>query len=55
MRLQRFLFTWEDGMMLLRFQIWLLSLLDRYFGLEKLALRAGLSREEARRVAKYQQ
>lgn len=41
--------------MIRRFQIWLLSLLDRFFGLEKLALRAGLSREEARRVARYEQ
>ncbi|MGA1804938.1 hypothetical protein [Rhizobium sp. HT1-10] len=41
--------------MIHRFQIWLLSLLDRFFGLEKLGRRAGLSREEARRVAKYEQ
>ena len=32
----------------------LLNLIDRFYGLERLALRAGLSVEDARRVARYQ-
>jgi hypothetical protein len=41
----------EDRVMMHRFQLLILSLLDRYYGLERLALRAGLSAEDARRVA----
>jgi len=44
----------EDRVMVNRFQLFLLSLLDRYFGLERLARRAGLSPDDARRVARYE-
>jgi hypothetical protein len=40
--------------MMTRFQLLLLNLIDRYLGLEWLALRAGLSAEDARRVARYE-
>lgn len=34
------------------FERWLLRQIDRFYGLEKLALRAGLSPQDARRVAR---
>jgi len=40
--------------MLHKFQVLLLCLIDRCFGLERVALRAGLSSEDARRVAHYE-
>jgi hypothetical protein len=40
--------------MLQKFEHWLLAIIDRCYGLERLALRAGLSAEDARRVAHYE-
>jgi hypothetical protein len=40
--------------MLQKFQLLLLAFIDRFYGLERLALRAGLSAEDARRVARYE-
>jgi hypothetical protein len=35
-----------------RFELWLVDLLDRVFGLEQLARRAGFSADEAKRIAR---
>lgn len=40
--------------MFYKFQLLLLFLIDRCFGLERLGRRAGLSAEDARRVARYE-
>lgn len=35
-----------------RFELWLVDRIDRIFGLERLARRAGFSPEEAKRIAR---
>ena len=35
-----------------RFELWLVDQIDRIFGLERLARRAGFSPDEARRIAR---
>ncbi|TWB08188.1 hypothetical protein FBZ99_12157 [Rhizobium sp. ERR 1071] len=35
-----------------RFELWLVDQIDRMFGLERLARRAGFSPDEARRIAR---
>ncbi|MET0746587.1 MAG: hypothetical protein ABWY49_00210 [Rhizobium sp.] len=39
--------------MLYKLELLLLGVIDRYLGLERLALRAGLSAKDARRVARW--
>ncbi|MFS8115760.1 hypothetical protein QD460_28915 [Rhizobium jaguaris] len=35
-----------------RFELWLINQLDRIFGLERLARRAGFSADDAKRIAR---
>ncbi|GES47069.1 hypothetical protein RsS62_63210 [Rhizobium dioscoreae] len=46
-------FAAEEAMpMWKRFELWLVDQIDRIFGLERLARRAGFSPDEARRIAR---
>jgi hypothetical protein len=42
----------EATLMWKRFELWLVDQIDRIFGLERLARRAGFSPDEARRIAR---